>query len=113
MYFFWGYLASNLEKKIASKTPSDRYNSQSKSRSKEKTTSKNLRKPEKKNIEELEKPIKFEAEILPEWDGNNRKDNIINDVKNRIIKRSSKPKSVVRNYGISDDNDPNAIKQVY
>ena len=38
---------------------------------------------------------------------------IIDNVKEKILKRSSKPKSIIRNYGIKDDKDPSAIKKLY
>ena len=44
---------------------------------------------------------------------NDDKKALIENVKEKIIKRSAKPKSIIRNYGIKDDNDPNAMRKVY
>jgi hypothetical protein len=62
--------------------------------------------------------IKFEPEFLGETNSlkkgkTEEKKALIENVKEKILKRSAKPKSIVRNYGIRDDNDPNAIKKVY
>jgi hypothetical protein len=61
--------------------------------------------------------MKFEPEFVLEAVNkqlkNEDKKALIDNVKEKIIKRSAKPKSIVRNYGIKDDNDPNALRKVY
>ena len=72
----------------------------------------NIQKNEMQNFENL----KFEGEFSSEYNKkikNEEKKAIIENVKEKIIKRSNKPKNIIRNYGIKDDNDPSAIKKLY
>ena len=72
----------------------------------------------KENLEEdLLQCVKFDPEFQDDMGNfkqakNEEKKALIDNVKEKILKRT-KPKSIVRNYGIRDDNDPNAIKKLY
>lgn len=79
-----------------------------------------------KNSQFTEQPlesVRFDPEFVPQEEESNPRNKekgsnvmerrLIDNVKERILKKSAKPKSKVRNYGIRDDTDPNAIKVVY